>query len=166
MEIFRRDMIVGFAVGFLWMSSGAGHSQTSSFGPRASNADGYRSKYTYPQPAKMTVAKDVQAPGAFIPTNPERYRWTVSNEINGTPTTTGKVTLYALVAGKLSPAATIDPGTEVKLGYVRAAGKLLYYGIPWSKEGQVDSLAGGTPQAPRFLAWIPGNYIRGAPLSP
>ena len=142
-------------------------SQTSSFGPRTGNSDPTaRSKYTYPQPPKITAAQDIQSPGAFIPSNPAKYRWTVTNEINGVATTTGKVTIYKLVAGKLAVSGSIEPGVEVKLDFVRAAGKLLYYGIPWSQDGQVDSLSGGTVQKPRFLAWIPGNYIQAKSANP
>ena len=141
--------------------------QTSSFGPGAAGSGpGARSKYTYPQPPKITPAIDVPAPGSFIPTKPERYKFTTTNEIGGVTTTTGKVTIYKLVAGKLSPAGSIDPGVEIKLEYVRASGKLLYYGIPWDKDGKVDSLSGGTAQKPRYLAWIPGNYINGKLIGP
>ena len=71
--------------------------------------------------------------------------------------------MYSLNAGKLIPTGSIESGAEVKLDYVRASGKLLYYGIPWSKSGQVDSLDGATVQNPHFLAWIPGNYVKGKP---
>jgi len=109
-------IIAGLALS-LWANAGFGY---------------YGSKYTYPQPPKVMPSDPMKVyPGSEIPQHPERFKWQITNKVNGKPISSdGSVKVYnfgGYGTGGGASVGTLTEGTPITLDEFRLVGRTHYY---------------------------------------
>ena len=118
-----------------------------------------KSKYTYPQPPKVTpVPLSAMLPSNEIPERPERFIWKLTSNVNGHPPDkpSNEVPVYAFDrSGARILVGAANIGEEIKLDEVRAFSKRHFYKFPWP--GQVAQGKERFGRDPEF--WVDGANI-------
>lgn len=131
--------------------------QTSSFGPgKSAPMPGMKSKYTYPQPAKLKATGPERVDPAFeIPDSPEKYIWKLTTKKAVANNKSQEIpVVYFGESETPSAVGSAREGEEILLEEFRVVGRRNFYKINWKGAPKTNVLVGSTPEY-----FVDGMYI-------
>jgi hypothetical protein len=132
--------------------------QMSSQGPgKGPPSPGMGSKYTYPQPKKITtVSPESVNPAAQVPEFPERSLWRLTNKLFATGSNPNDVPVYMFdsLSGRRTLVGMASVGDEVVIEEIRLAARRIHYKFNWSGGPAYAKKTGGKPEF-----WVDGINV-------
>jgi hypothetical protein len=114
----------------------ASMAQMSSQGPgKGPPSPGMGSKYTYPQPKKVTtVSPESVNPASQVPEYPERSRWRLTNKLFATGSNPNEVPVYMFdsISGRRSLVGMASVGDDLVIDEIKVAARRIHYKFNWS----------------------------------